>query len=269
MTDPEMVAQRLFQAARDAPPPDPDRLDAIWNRVNVQIHQPPRAETFREDGAQGTPVWKTRVWWAVAAVSSAVALVLGLPVNGGNEGTSQAVAAAEIPDEVVAVSPPPPVDVDRTHDRRTTASPRTTAAINTVRAPPPVPKVDEGPRTAEKASPPRMKRKAAGANRKRAAEATPSDDLAAEARSLARVRASIRQGRHGNALQQLKRHGSEFPRGRLIGERRALRVLALCGAGKRERARSEAKSLVKGHPRAPFVAALTNSCVRDVVASKQ
>lgn len=87
-----------------------------------------------------------------------------------------------------------------------------------------------------------------------------ADELAAEASSLARARAELRDGRPGDALRRLARHARRFPQGALAKERRVLEILARCEAGQRARARREAQRFIRDNPGSPLTARVRGIC---------
>jgi hypothetical protein len=86
------------------------------------------------------------------------------------------------------------------------------------------------------------------------------DDLRAETESLASVRATLRGGDPAAALRELEAHARRFTTPRLRLEARALRILALCGAGKHAQGRGEAAVLQREHPDAPYRDAIASAC---------
>jgi hypothetical protein len=91
-------------------------------------------------------------------------------------------------------------------------------------------------------------------------EAAADDDLRAETESLASVRATLRGGDPAAALRELDAHARRFTTPRLRLEARALRILALCGAGKHAQGRGEAAVLQREHPDAPYRDAIASAC---------
>jgi hypothetical protein len=85
------------------------------------------------------------------------------------------------------------------------------------------------------------------------------DALAAEARLLAAAQSALDQGRGAQALGVLDEHDRRFPSGVLAPESEALRVDALCAAGRADDARAEALRLRARYPAAPR--RLPASCV--------
>ncbi len=92
--------------------------------------------------------------------------------------------------------------------------------------------------------------------------ASGADTLGAEASSLARARAALRDGRPRDALGQLARHARRFPRGSLAKERRLLEIIARCEAGQRTRARRDAKRFIRDNPGSPLAARARGVCTQ-------
>ena len=80
----------------------------------------------------------------------------------------------------------------------------------------------------------------------------PEDDRAmAEVRALARARELVRRDPRG-AVATLDQIGREFPHGFFVEERRALRILALVGAGQVAAAREQAAMFARDYPNGTF-----------------
>lgn len=84
--------------------------------------------------------------------------------------------------------------------------------------------------------------------------------LAQELRVLARARAALREGDPTRALAALKSHAEAFTEGQLGEDREALRVEALCAAGRVDDARAAARAFAQGWPRSPHVARVQKIC---------
>jgi hypothetical protein len=87
--------------------------------------------------------------------------------------------------------------------------------------------------------------------------------LTAETELLREVHAAIGRGDGTQALTLLASYDKRFKSGLLREEKSAARVLALCVAGQRDRARSEASRFVSRFPRSPLIARLNASCAAD------
>ena len=88
------------------------------------------------------------------------------------------------------------------------------------------------------------------------------DALAAETRLVASAQSALDQGQAGRALGWLDEHDRRFPDGPLAPESEALRVDALCTAGRAGDARAEALRWNVSHPTSPR--RLPASCGHDV-----
>ncbi|MEM6293260.1 MAG: hypothetical protein AAGA54_18455 [Myxococcota bacterium] len=123
----------------------------------------------------------------------------------------------------------------------------------------------EAPRgTAPKAPDPgskRRKRPASPTDPGSAPEPAPSaSSLAAETRALQQARAALKDGRPQDALSKLDRAAQAFPDGALIEERAALRVLALCEAGRADEGRAAAAAFETTYPRSAHAKRVANAC---------
>ncbi len=85
--------------------------------------------------------------------------------------------------------------------------------------------------------------------------------LAAEMALLRRARAALRQGDAPGALAVLGRHARRFPRGQMLEDRQALRVQALCDAGRPRQAREAAAAFVAAHPGSPHAGRIKKTCL--------
>lgn len=86
------------------------------------------------------------------------------------------------------------------------------------------------------------------------------DTILEEAKLLRQARAAL-DGNDGRAaLRALDEHATRFPNGALSEERSAVRVLALCAAGRLEEARSQARAFLSARPQSPMAEQLRRSC---------
>jgi hypothetical protein len=83
--------------------------------------------------------------------------------------------------------------------------------------------------------------------RRKPASSPGGSALAAEAALLQRAQTALATGAPAAALLQLEQHAREFPAGVLAQERAALRVVALCAAGREAEGRAEAASFLRAH----------------------
>ncbi len=90
--------------------------------------------------------------------------------------------------------------------------------------------------------------------------AKPESSLAAETRLLDRARKAVAGGRAGEALSILRDAQTRFPNGVLKQERAALRVVALCDAGKHEAGRKAAAAFSRAHPRSALRGRVDAAC---------
>jgi len=90
--------------------------------------------------------------------------------------------------------------------------------------------------------------------------ALPHGDLQLEVLLIDAANRALSAGRHGQALGVLAEHAERFPAGELREERRALRVLALCGAGRLEEGRRDRERLLAGAADSVLAARLRDAC---------
>jgi len=91
----------------------------------------------------------------------------------------------------------------------------------------------------------------------------PSDTstLAAETALLQRAQTALAAGDPGAALARIDEHRESFADGVLARERDALRVTALCDAGRREDSRAAAAAFVRRHPASMLTERVQGTCV--------
>jgi hypothetical protein len=88
---------------------------------------------------------------------------------------------------------------------------------------------------------------------KPAAMPVPDDSLGRETALLLRARAALAKHDARTALALADEHAASFPSGRLIQERMAVRVLALCALGQVAQARAVTQELERIAPRSPHL----------------
>lgn len=186
------------------------------------------------------------------------AIAVGVVVGGLAVGTSVAVvqatreSAAPVASEndrsraIAPVSIPAPVSsAVRVHDE----APSNTDAIVTATpsALPSAPNRADVTRTTD--TPSRARAEAPAA---RPSTPSPSDQLAAEVRTLDIVRNALQRKDAGAAIRELDAYASTHPNGSLAPEAKALRVEALAMRGDRDGALGLAKELLAEHPSGPY-----------------
>jgi hypothetical protein len=97
-----------------------------------------------------------------------------------------------------------------------------------------------------------------GASRARPVPA--ADRLAEEVAILSRATSQLRGGRPAEALRLLTEHQRRFPGGRLVEERRAAKIQALCALGNGAAAEAELSRLARSSPRSPHLARAQQAC---------
>jgi hypothetical protein len=98
----------------------------------------------------------------------------------------------------------------------------------------------------------------------RAAASKEPDSLNQELDLLHEAQAAWRRGDAGRSLSVLARHRQRYPKSVLGPEREALRVLALCAAGRTAEAKETARrSFPKGGQKSPLRVSVEQSCVKE------
>ena len=94
--------------------------------------------------------------------------------------------------------------------------------------------------------------------RQPAAEA--EDPMLAELRAVQSAQRALARNDGAGALRALAALDRTHPRGNLLEERQAARVLALCAAGRAEDSRAAADRFLAQHPGSPQVARVRGAC---------
>jgi hypothetical protein len=84
--------------------------------------------------------------------------------------------------------------------------------------------------------------------------------LEAETRELRQVQAALRAGRPDEALALLKEQAARYPRGELLQERSAARILALCALKRKREALASLARFQRSYPRSPLLARVQAAC---------
>jgi hypothetical protein len=217
----ERKAHRLVELARSGDDPSAAQLLSLHGAVAARI------------AAEGAIAASTTTTTGKAA--GAGALVKGLVVAG-----AVATGAAGFFALQPAEAPPVPVaHTARPAALRPAAPPPVVAPEP---APSPAPEATEPPAPTHAAKPPSNLR------------------LEDEAALLAEVQGALRSGQANLALGKLDSYDRRFPGGMLRPEAEAARVLALCAAGKVERARSAAARFALRFPSSPALARVQAAC---------
>ncbi|MCH9685399.1 MAG: hypothetical protein K0V04_28445 [Deltaproteobacteria bacterium] len=85
--------------------------------------------------------------------------------------------------------------------------------------------------------------------------------LADENRLLGRARAALIDDQPRRALARLATHAKRYPEGVLAQERRALRAVALCEAGQRDKGAAAARAFLAAHPGAALAPRVRTTCL--------
>jgi hypothetical protein len=93
-----------------------------------------------------------------------------------------------------------------------------------------------------------------------AAPAASASALAAEAALLQRAQTALAAGQPEAALVLLEQHAREYPAGVLTPERAALRVVALCAAGREALGRAEAAEFLRAHAGSVLAGRVRGAC---------
>jgi hypothetical protein len=269
MTDLTPEDEALIARARDGLTPGPDEHARIKRRVLVQIAAGTVAATAAlSTSAEAAVATGAGVFSAFAKILAAG--VLGAAVVGvgvvGISGRSKLAAPAssmhEAPTRVPAalsttVEAPAAVPIETEPVPTTSSAPQSDT--------PPV--VPEHRRASPAAPPPPSRRDpvavptaAASAPAPLQISAEGPSTLVAEAALLSRSDAALRAGNAARALELVDEHATSYPRGVLIEEREAERVVVLCALGRVDDARATASAFLRDHPRSTQASRVRASC---------
>jgi hypothetical protein len=266
-------ARDLIEAARHADDPsaaDRARIDAKararFAAMGVTVLSPPAGletaqaaggaggQTAAGAGAQGGAAAAAAAGTATATKVVATAVIAGAVAFGAVRGlqTAEPEPASGRRLEAVTVSATGPVaamDPESATGPEPATEPESATESGPVTASEPVP-VAEGSR-------PRRRRRA-----RRTRDEGVADDgrLAAEVALIGRVHDALQAGHHAQALRLLRAHREGFAEGALAQERRGLRVLALCGAGRLAEGRRLRRRFLSAAPGSLLAARVRGAC---------
>lgn len=209
-----------------------DARARMWARLAAQEAVP---SDMSQAPANERPRWTVVV--VGLAIAAGVALALVGPGRGASEIAADSRGDAAVYDDAAraghtAVRPALP--------------PATTAVVEP--APEPTPVIAAEPRRPrERVAAPEPVLEDSPASAGTAPVPEDSSTLAAETALLQRAQAALASEDPGAALARLGEHAQQFPRGVLARERDALRVTALCAAGRSDEGRAEAAAFLKAH----------------------
>lgn len=235
MTDMSPESKALLEAARAAEPrPTPADKARIKALVAAGITSLPAGAEAASAGAKS------------AGASGTAGASLGLKIGGAVLAAGLSVTAYFSLESEPVVAPPPKVEQE-------------------VKVEPQVPvKMEEGPEAFPPEPAPDVRRtKAPAAPKPKAPKVAPRPQptsaalLAEEAALIKAAKKAVAGGRFDDALDLVSRHEEKFAAGELRVERRAVKAMALCGAGRPREGRAILDAL---DPEAPYRAGIERAC---------
>jgi hypothetical protein len=219
----EHELRRILDAYRDGTSPSAIEATRLWARLGVDGVAP---------AAAGSTMLRVIVGGALVATIATIAVT--------RSEAPREPAAPTQPDEPAAAP-----TVSAAAHTSSTPAPPTLAPSDPVpeRTTVPIEHARPEPRTSIGTSPP-------------AEESSLTDELAL----LERARIALGRGDPQDALRLLAEHERSFATGELVEERRALRILALCDAGKTVQGRAEARAFLAAHPAATLAGRTRSAC---------
>lgn len=240
LRDPRLEA--LLEAYRDDRRPSDALREALWQRVHRARR--PRLPWVRVAVAAAVAVAAlVLVWVAIGELSGRATGLRGAasrveaPFGSATEPTrGTAAKGSQAPAEPVgSVAEPSP-------------SVAPTTAIT--------PDSRPGPAASDPASRPGRRSVAAATADSEPPAKPPIDDLAL----IEAAEAALRGAEPGRALALLHRHEQQFPSAPTAEERQALRVLALCAAGREVEGRGARSAFLREHPRSAYRERIEKAC---------
>ncbi len=265
-SEPEFDADALdlldaFREEEQIPGPLQQR---VWDRVAADV------------AADSTPAGSsTRAYWArsaaavglLAAAALAVLWMGGrvLDVDGERATPNQAVheRAGESAGGVAHPRTSEPAKESRRRAPAPTQPEEPSAAAPTVAAVPVTEPADAQAQTPEPATASRRNVPSTRRSPTPAPKAPASvDTLAEENRLLAKARKALLDEQPERALTLLADHARRFAGGILVEERKALRAVALCDAGRNDDGAAAARAFLRAHPKAALAQRVRSACLR-------
>lgn len=245
MTKPRLYSQQLFEAGRRFSAPA-GRRELLRERVLRQatggaLSATALAAALPKKASAST--WALKAWTVVASC-----LVIGA---GGVTAILLSRPAPEPASRVTSLASNQPARLSLPDPSRelahSAAGPRT--------------QHDESPPAPSKARPAQAKVATAAADQVGSARGSDAARvLALELALLRSAQAALSAGNAASALQLLEDHAVQFPVTRLLQERRAARVLALCRLNRREQAAREGRAFLADFPKSPLAARVESTC---------
>jgi hypothetical protein len=219
----------LIRAERRAPPhPSVARAKSTWKRIEKDLGVAAAPLPFDVTPSSVAPVAGTaakasllgsvgaKVTLAVVVASTAGVAAVSLPTSWNGRDTT------EPPSRAVADSASAQRHDAVEHPRRPT--PELTLE--------PAPSTNDAAEQTEPATSQRSLQPATRARRPAQRGAVAPEGIGREVDLIKRAGQALSAGHHGDALRLLDQHAREFPQGAMLEDRSALRVLALCAAGR-------------------------------------
>jgi hypothetical protein len=210
----------------------------------------------RATSAHGASSWALRAFGALAATGAVVAVVAQLHSSSTPRPVARPIEAASSAARVHMMGAPAPVDALGAFEAGASGAAGMAARVSSA---------PESPSTTATTDRPTSSGDVTSRRRDSLTEhpAKPREDaLAAETRLVASAQSALDHGQSARALEWLDEHDRRFPDGPLAPESEALRLDALCTAGRARDARAEAVRWNVSHPTSPR--RLPASCGHDV-----
>lgn len=245
--DNESIKRALLEDFRADEAPPADAAAQNWQRLNERAAAGDTGPSIESVGVStGVKVGvgvalaaALAVWWGSGAQSVGEPAIDTPPVAASVQTEPQAAPAqgSPAPTNPTVVAPTQPTPPDEASDEPTT---------------------DEG--STPEPAPSKPRPKTTKKTTSKPAPAAGKADLDAEIALLAAGKRALGAGDASDALRLAKQHAREFPRGSLADERELLRVEALCGLGKVEKARATADGFLRKKPKAAISAKMRKAC---------
>lgn len=244
MTEPANRLDQLIEAERAQLVPASGASERGWAALEARLEAgaSPVVDVPPPAAASGH-LGKVLVLVGILGV---VAIGFGVIDREPNEPAAEQMPVASAPEAATTTPDPPP------------ASPPEAVAPDAPKV-----EVDEpAPQPVEEAEPEPATRQAPrhGKAPRPHAETGGADSMEDELKILEEAKSALNRKDAAGALSALARHRKQFPRGLFVEEREAMRVEALCAAGRGEEGERAQSRFMKRYPKSPFIGRVEGAC---------
>jgi hypothetical protein len=254
----------LIRAESRAPArPSSAEAKSTWSRIEHDLGVAAVPLPFDVAPASVTPVAGTAAKAGLLA-SVGAKVTIATVVVGGSAALALPTSwtqrdAIEPPARVVATAADAPEHAPTVQPEHSIADPEPVPATETPLEP--VLEMTPSSEPLERITPPRNSEPRSTPSRRPArGDAVRPEGIGAEIALVKRAGQALSIGNHGEALRLLDEHAREFPQGAMTEDRSALRVLALCAAGRTGEGQRARQNFLARWPRSVHAERLEDGC---------